>query len=147
MSDTPLQMPGPMTVDEITAAVVREILGSPIDPIPVELRAFHDAFSKQADVCPLSCDLTGDRTACAILRQWARQPWEPIHRMVLLDRMEELGKSEEEMEWLRNFHAEMLKQEINKDKYTRTALNRKLRVFRRELIRQFGDFESQTDTP
>jgi hypothetical protein len=96
---------------------------------------------------PLSCDLTGDRTACAILRQWARQPWEPIHRGVLLDRMDELGKSEEEMEWLRNFHAEMLKQEMDKGKYTRTALNRKLRVFRRELIRQFGDFESQTDTP
>jgi hypothetical protein len=138
-------MAEPMTVDEIAAAIEREILGSPVDPVPVELRGFHDAL-QAAKNRPLSCNLTGDRTACAILRQWARRPWEPIHRGVLLDRMDELGKSEKEMEWLRNFHAEMLKQEIDKGKFTRTALNRKLRVFRRELIRQFGDFESQTET-
>jgi hypothetical protein len=98
-------------------------------------------------VLPLSCDLTGDRTACAILRQWARQPWESIHPAALLDRMEELGDCEQGKAQVRRLEQQVLSKGPEHHKRTRTTYHRFLKLWKAVLIDHFGDFESQKQLP
>jgi hypothetical protein len=94
---------------------------------------------------PLSCDLTADPLACAILRQWARQPWQEAHRAALIDRMLQLGCSETEVCWSRMFAPGWLAsvRVIFRD-LPRRAVRRWLKPWRAKLIEQFGDFELNT---
>jgi hypothetical protein len=94
---------------------------------------------------PLSADLTGDPLACAILRQWARQPWQEAHRAALVDRMLELGYGEREVCWSRMFVPGWLAgiRTIFRN-LPRRAVRRWLAPWRAKLIEQFGDFESNT---
>jgi hypothetical protein len=95
---------------------------------------------------PLSCDLTGDKIACAILRAWARQPWEPVHRAALLDRMEELGGCPMGKAIVQRLDQQVLR-DLSRHKRTRTTYHRFLKLWKAVLIDHFGDFESKYSTP
>jgi hypothetical protein len=137
------------------APVSCEDVGGPAQPMTADWdyaeavsRAVEEAILGKPGIippAPLSCDLTGDRLACAILRAWARQPWEPVHRAALLDRMEELGKSEEEKAWVSQLSAEALDffRDMRQNN-TRTFLHKHLKAWRTTTLRyHFGDFESK----
>lgn len=94
---------------------------------------------------PSLCDLTGDRIACAILRKWARQPWETVHPLVLADRMEELGCSVWSVQIIRAYGADHLTAIGWRGMIygrSRRAVQRRLLAWREALIANFGDFES-----
>jgi hypothetical protein len=117
------------------------------EQLPAEFTMTVEWDAGQAMVLPLSCDLTGDRTACAILRQWARRPWESIHPAALLDRMEELGDCERGKAQVRRLEQQVLPNgPWPHHKRTRTSYHRWLKLWKAVLIDHFGDFESQTDT-
>jgi hypothetical protein len=136
------------------APVSCEDVGGPAQPMTADWdyaeavsRAVEEAILGKPGIippAPLSCDLTGDKIACAILRAWARQPWEPVHRAALLDRMEELGKSEDERGWAKGEPLPIVPGLFDDWPHaTRTQRCRLLKQWRRILIEHFGDFESK----
>jgi hypothetical protein len=93
---------------------------------------------------PLSCDLTADPLACAILHAWARQPWQEAHRAALVDRMEEQGRTAEEQAWARAWGQGDWWGTLVLPRwatYNRESRRNATRILHRELTEQFGDFE------
>jgi hypothetical protein len=112
-------------------------------PQPTPAQNIRALDERGRDV-PLSCDLTGDPLACAILRAWARQPWQEAHRSALVDRMEETGRTATETRWARETANDGWFREIpwRWPKWNRTARRGATRVWQRMLAEQFGDYEN-----
>jgi hypothetical protein len=89
---------------------------------------------------PLSCDLTGDPLACAILRAWARQPWQEAHRVALVGRMYDIGCTDAEMRWAEEIANDgwFRQLPVPWPKWNRTARRHVTRVWGRMLMEQFG---------
>jgi hypothetical protein len=133
--------PTPIEQTLLFQARKTEAGGEDLSSINELLRQIREKATRPA---PLSCDLSGDPLACAILRAWARQPWQKAHRAALVDRLEETGRAAAETRWAREIANDGWFRELPVPwpKWNRTARRDATRVWQRMLAEQFGDYEN-----
>jgi hypothetical protein len=132
--------PTPIEQTLLFQARKTEAAGEDLSSINELLRQIREKATRPA---PLSCDLITDPLACAILRAWARQPWQEAHRAALVDRMEETGRAAAETRWARQYDdLHFFTWQGVCRRHRRRAVRRALLAWRGQLIEQFGDFES-----
>jgi hypothetical protein len=129
--------PTPIEQTLLFPAREAEAGGEDLSSINELLRQIREKATRRT---PLSCDLTGDPLACAILRAWARQPWQEAHRVALVGRMYDIGCTDAEMRWAEEIANDgwFRQLPVPWPKWNRTARRHVTRVWGRMLMEQFG---------
>ncbi len=96
---------------------------------------------------PLLCDLTHDSVAVALLRTWARRPWDDL-APILADRMAELGFENQAL-WVRQnlITWKDSHEVVNWRGWTRQSKRCMIANWTGTLVNHFGDFAAQNTLP
>lgn len=102
---------------------------------------FDSALNMPAPSGPTLCDLTGDKTACAILHALSRQPWKQENWNALIDRLHDLGY-DLQADRIRNYAYWNPVVTNAHSQGPRRTVRRICHLFRAVLMTYFGDFET-----